>query len=135
MDGQGLHFANVEADFRLTSDTVILKSASATGPSIGLSMDGTYDVNARTMRMQGVFSPLYLINGIGSVLTRKGEGVFGFNYTLDGPAAAPKVKVNPLSALTPGFLREIFRRPTPKVDGDTLEPEKRRERPKLQLRE
>ncbi|MEM6310523.1 MAG: AsmA-like C-terminal domain-containing protein [Pseudomonadota bacterium] len=115
LDGQGLHFKEVEAQFRLTKDSVFLNEASATGPSIGMSMDGTYDLNTKTMKMQGVFSPFYILNGIGSVLTRKGEGVFGFNFTLDGPADAPKVQVNPLSALTPSFLREIFRRPSPNV--------------------
>ena len=43
------------------------------------------------------------------------KGLFGFNYTLKGPVAAPAVGVNPLSLLTPGLFREIFRRPIPKV--------------------
>ena len=52
---------------------------------------------------------------IGSLLPRKGEGLFGFNYTLRGPSAAPQVSVNPLSLLTPGMFREIFRRPPPRI--------------------
>ncbi len=119
MGGQGLHFANVDAAFRLTPDRVTLTQASATGPSIGLSMDGTYDVNTSRMDMRGVFSPIYLINGVGSLLTRRGEGLIGFNFRLDGPAESPRVQVNPLSALTPSIFREIFRRPPPQV---ALEP-------------
>ncbi len=119
MNGQGLHFAEVEAAFRLTPEKVTLTEASAIGPSIGLSMDGVYDVNTSVMDMRGVFSPLYLINGLGSILTRKGEGLVGFNFRLTGPAAKPRVQVNPLSALTPSIFREIFRRPAPKV---ALEP-------------
>ena len=64
---------------------------------------------------QGVISPLYLLNGIGSFLTRKGEGLIGFNFNLTGSAASPSVSVNPLSAFTPGMFREIFRRPVPEV--------------------
>ena len=60
-----------------------------------------------------MISPIYLINGVGSVLTRPGEGLFGFNYTLRGPVSAPQVGVNPLSILTPGMFREIFRAPPP----------------------
>lgn len=60
-------------------------------------------------------SPVYLLNGIGAIFTRKGEGLIGFNYQLTGPSAKPKVSVNPLSALTPGLFREIFRRPPPQV--------------------
>jgi hypothetical protein len=67
------------------------------------------------MDMQGVVSPFYVLNGIGSFLTRKGEGLFGMNFTLKGPASAPSVGVNPLSLLTPGMFREIFRRPAPVV--------------------
>jgi hypothetical protein len=60
-------------------------------------------------------SPLYLINGIGSILTRPGEGLIGFNFTVTGNAAAPSVGVNPLSVFTPGMFREIFRRAPPEV--------------------
>jgi hypothetical protein len=37
------------------------------------------------------------------------------NYTLTGLSSDPAVSVNPLSALAPGFLREMFRRPAPTV--------------------
>lgn len=115
MAGQGIQFSEVDARFRLTPSQLIIYQSSAVGPSIGLSMDGEYDANSGRLNMQGVVSPVYLLNGIGSVLTRKGEGVIGFNYTLKGPAASPNVEVNPLSALTPGIFREIFRKPAPQA--------------------
>ena len=113
LSGDGILFAEVDGAFEVTPDAVIVRRASATGPSIGISMDGTYDLDQTTLAMQGVISPVYLLNGLGSIFTRKGEGLIGFNYRLDGPAAAPLVQVNPLSALTPGLFREIFRRPVP----------------------
>ena len=67
------------------------------------------------MDFQGVISPVYLLNGIGSLLTRKGEGLIGFNFNLTGQTDNPNVLVNPLSALTPGMFRELFRRPPPQV--------------------
>ncbi len=126
MSGPGIHFQEVEAAFRLTPSTMILTQASAVGPSMGLSMFGTYDVTGKVLDMQGVVSPLYLVNGIGSILTRKGEGLIGFNYSLRGPAANPNVQVNPLSALTPGMFRDVFRAPPPelpRVEGDAATPE------------
>lgn len=125
MGGSGIHFREVEAAFRLTPSTMTLTKASAVGPSIGLSMDGTYDVTRSVLDMRGVISPIYLLNGIGSIFTRKGEGLIGFNYRLRGQAADPRVTVNPLSALTPSLFREIFRAPAPKlpeVDGDGTTP-------------
>ena len=65
--------------------------------------------------MQGVISPIYMLNGIGAALTREGEGLFGFSYRLGGSSDDPSVSVNPLSILTPGMFREIFRRPVPRL--------------------
>jgi hypothetical protein len=39
--------------------------------------------------------------------------LFGFNYALRGTSDNPDVQVNPLSILTPGMFREIFRAPAP----------------------
>ena len=126
LNGDGIYFDDVEAAFRLTPDRLTLTQASAVGASMGLSMEGVYAMDSKTIDLQGVFSPVYLLNGIGAVLTRRGEGLIGFNYTLKGPAKSPAVSVNPLSALTPGMFREIFRAPPPDlppvegVTGSTL---------------
>ena len=46
---------------------------------------------------------------IGEILVGgKGEGIFAVNYKIEGPRDNPSVSVNPLSALTPGFLRKFF---------------------------
>ena len=115
LDGEGIHFGQVEADFQLTPDRVILEQGSAVGASMGISMDGYYYLESGQMDMQGVFSPLYLVNAVGGIFTRRGEGLIGFNYELTGPASDPRVQVNPLSLLTPGMFRELFRKPAPKV--------------------
>ena len=115
MSGGGILFSEVEATFRLTPKQVILTKSSAIGASIGISMDGIYDLEKKAMDMQGVFSPIYAVNAIGSVLTRKGEGLLGFNFTMRGSGENPRVSINPLSIFTPGMFREIFRRPPPKV--------------------
>ncbi|MEM6897560.1 MAG: DUF3971 domain-containing protein, partial [Pseudomonadota bacterium] len=97
LDGKGLVFSDVEARFRLSPERVVVTESSAVGASLGLSLDGVFDVPARRMDFQGVISPVYLLNGIGSIFTRRGEGLVGFNFTLQGDAASPEVGVNPLS--------------------------------------
>lgn len=109
----GIRFTEVEGEFYFTETEFILTRASATGPSIGLSLDGRYNFENDYLDLQGVLTPIYLLNGIGELLTRKGEGVIGFNYTVTGSTESPQISVNPLSALTPSILREIFRRPAP----------------------
>jgi Protein of unknown function len=113
LNGSGLVFTRADADFLLTPDAVEVTRGSAVGASLGVSMAGVYQSGSKQLSMQGVISPIYLLNGIGSFLTRKGEGLFGFNYKIRGTADAPKISVNPLSILTPGMFRELFRRPAP----------------------
>jgi hypothetical protein len=113
LGGQGILFGQAEAQFRLTPQAVEISRASAIGASMGVSMAGLYVHQGKALRMQGVVSPIYLVNGIGEIFGRKGEGLFGFNYTLSGTADAPQVGVNPLSILTPGMFREIFRTAPP----------------------
>lgn len=116
MSGSGIHFANVDGQFQLTPTQFRLAKGSAVGPSMGISMDGIYNLETGVMDFQGVISPIYLVNFVGRVVAaRKGEGLIGFNYLLGGTADNPRVQVNPLSVLTPGFFREIFRRPPPKL--------------------
>ncbi|MCR9126102.1 MAG: hypothetical protein NXH82_08230 [Rhodobacteraceae bacterium] len=125
LSGQGIAFSEVYARFRLSPARVTLFESSAVGASMGLTMDGIYDLRAAALDMQGVISPLYLVNGIGSILSRRGEGLIGFNYALTGAAQNPRVTVNPLSALTPGILRDVFRRtppPQPSTSGPPLAP-------------
>ncbi len=116
LNGPGITFSQVQADFRLTPAAIDISKGSAVGASMGISLAGLFDLTTKVFDMQGVISPIYILNGIGSVLTRKGEGLFGFNYTLRGTSDAPEVSVNPLSILTPGMFRDLFRSAPPSLD-------------------
>jgi hypothetical protein len=83
---------------------------------MGVSFEGLYHSDTDRLDMRGVVSPIYVLNGLGSVLTRRGEGLFGFAYKLQGPAKTAEVSVNPLSILTPGMVRDLFRAPAPSLD-------------------
>lgn len=113
LGGPGIRFDTVDGQFRMNRSQIRVRQAAAVGPSMGISADGIYDLRRNRMDFQGVVSPVYFLNGIGSFLTRRGEGLFGFNYRMAGPAAGPSVGVNPLSILTPGAFRQIFRRAPP----------------------
>jgi len=119
LNGSGILFNSAEFDFVLTPGGVEISQGSAVGASIGLSMVGVYVAASRQLALQGVISPIYLVNGIGAAVTRRGEGLFGFNYDIRGRSDAPEVQVNPLSILTPGRFRELFRRPPPVLGQQT----------------
>jgi len=111
----GIAFGEVEGDFYFSEDKFILTRASATGPSIGLSLDGTYDFVNDQLDLQGTLTPLFLVNGLGGIFNRKGEGLIGFTFSVKGPADAPQIGVNPFSALAPSLFRDIFRKPAPEA--------------------
>jgi hypothetical protein len=114
LNGPGIGFTEVKARFNLSEERLTLYSSSAVSASLGLAMDGYYDFDTSSLDMQGTLSPFYLINSLGRVMSlRDGEGLVGFNFTLTGPDDDVEVGVNPLSLLTPGMFREIFRREAP----------------------
>ena len=113
LEGPGLLFSTVRAGFRLTPGLLELTEASAVGNALGISARGQVDLAARRLDIEGVLSPIYAVNAIGRVFSREGEGLFGVNYDVEGPLSAPRFRVNPLSVLTPGAFREIFRAPPP----------------------
>ncbi|MGB0557450.1 MAG: AsmA-like C-terminal region-containing protein, partial [Paracoccaceae bacterium] len=116
LSGSGIPINEIEANFRIKEDQVILKDFTVFGPSMGITMDGYYNLKTKMMDMQGVISPIYVINGVGSLVTQKGEGLIGFNFKLKGQSGNTVLSINPLSALTPAIFRNLFRRPPPNYD-------------------
>jgi hypothetical protein len=115
LNGEGLAFNSGEVSFILTPEAIEITQGSAVGASLGISFAGLYETGGQ-LNLQGVISPIYLVNGLGQIFSRRGEGLFGFNYALTGSANAPQVSVNPLSVLTPGMFREIFRTAPPNLN-------------------
>ncbi|MEX3015067.1 YhdP family protein [Gymnodinialimonas hymeniacidonis] len=114
LGGEGINMGEVNARFRVTPDRITVTEGAAVGPAMGISMDGVYDVASERYEMQGVVSPFYIVNGLfGALFATRREGLFGFNYRVIGDAEDTRVSVNPLSILTPGIFREIFRAPPP----------------------
>ncbi len=119
LEGEGIRFSEVRGRFRLDPKAMTLYQSSGIGASLGVSLDGYYDLLNDQIDMQGVLSPFYLLNSLGRIFSaRDGEGLVGFNFTLKGDVSDPEVGINPLSILTPGVFREIFRRPPPEAPKD-----------------
>lgn len=115
LQGAGIVFSDVTGRFTLTPDAVEIREGSAIGASLGVSAAGVYWSKEERFDLQGVISPLYLLNGVGQIFSRQRDGLFGFNYTLTGTRAKYSVAVNPLSILTPGMFRDLFRKDPPKI--------------------
>ena len=115
MASDGIRFEKIQMPFTGVGSLWKIEDGVAFGPSLGLTLDGSYDLAARRLDLDGSVSPAYAINGalgkvplLGKILTGgEGEGVFGVNFSVEGDTDHPSVRVNPLSALAPGFLRKI----------------------------
>lgn len=116
VQGPGLGFSRLTAPFVVSGGDLELKEARAFSPSLGMTAKGHLDMAADTVNMEGTIVPAYFFNSLlgripffgGLFKTEEGGGLFAANYTLRGPVSDPTVFVNPLSMLTPGFLRRIF---------------------------
>jgi hypothetical protein len=115
LTGSGIDFDRLRADIRHERGVFTLSNARASGSSIGYTTEGTVDTRSSTLNLKGVLVPAYVFNSIigkipliGAIAGGEGEGLISFNYTVSGKYADPEVSVNPLSGLTPGFLRGIF---------------------------
>lgn len=117
LGGEGLVFNTMDAPFVLHDGTFKFSDARASGISLGFTASGSVYTQAEVLDIHGTVVPAYALNSalgnipvLGNIFTggEKGGGIFAANYSMTGSVEAPEVKVNPLSALTPGFLRRIF---------------------------
>ncbi len=116
LKGAGIVFSDVHGNFLLTPDAVEIREGSAIGASLGVSAAGVYWTEEGRFDLQGVISPVYLLNGVGQIFSRQRDGLFGFNYTLTGSKKQFRISVNPLSILTPGMFRDLFRKDPPTIE-------------------
>ncbi|MEE9347795.1 MAG: AsmA-like C-terminal domain-containing protein, partial [Robiginitomaculum sp.] len=116
LSGDGMNFDTLTAPFEFEDGLLMLGESRANGSAIGLTARGSIDFDEKAMDLDGVIVPAYTLNSVlgkvpilgDIVVGKEGEGIFALNYSLDGPFHKTQVSVNPLSAFTPGFLRQIF---------------------------
>jgi uncharacterized protein YhdP len=116
LKGEGISFEQLAAPFTMADGKVTLTEARAYGSAFGIMADGVVDRGAGTADLKGTIAPSYTLNTLpgkipilGELLVGKeGEGLFALTYTVKGPLDNPRIVVNPLAALAPGFLRRMF---------------------------
>lgn len=117
LNGDGIGFTAMDAQMAYANNRLTFTEGRMAGPSLGLTGSGAYNISGDNLDIDGVVAPSPVLNlsmlgevpVLGDLLvSRRGEGVFGMTYSINGPAAQPRVGVNPVSALTPGILRRIF---------------------------
>jgi hypothetical protein len=116
IDTTAAAFTKMQVSFTRGQGRIELRDGVIYGPEAGTTIEGTLDTVYDRVNMTGTFVPAYGLNNFFSKIPLFGvflggganEGLFGINFRISGPATAPVLTINPLSALAPGFLRKIF---------------------------
>lgn len=116
LDPTAVAFNRLGITFRKVDGRFDIREAIINGPSIGMTLEGSIDYPRNRVNMNGTFVPAYGVNNLFAKVPLFGpllgggtnEGLFGVNFRVSGPASAPTLNINPLSAIAPGFIRKIF---------------------------
>ncbi|NQV57860.1 MAG: hypothetical protein HQ503_18500 [Rhodospirillales bacterium] len=118
MRGGGLPFSIMEVPFVSAKNVLRVDNARANGISIGVTATGNLDSKTGKINVEGTLIPAFIINSalghlpiVGPLFSggQKCGGVFVANFSIKGNVDKLVVTTNPLTALTPGFLRNIFK--------------------------
>ncbi|MBL8671391.1 MAG: hypothetical protein JNK11_12120 [Alphaproteobacteria bacterium] len=114
--GGGLPFTSLRADLSFANRRLEIKRGQTHSTSLGLTMEGMVNLEHDLVDLRGTLAPFSFLGRaidwiplLGTLLTGgDGKGIFAATFRISGPLAQPDIGVNPLAALTPGFMREIF---------------------------
>ncbi len=123
----GVPFSRMRVEFTRQPGRMTIQKGQVAGPTVGGSIAGVMDYAANELHLSGTFVPLYGLNTafgeipvVGLLLGGK-EGLIGsMNYEVVGSPGAPVLRVNPISAVAPGFTREFLKFPS-SVPGDRFQ--------------
>lgn len=115
LTGEGMAFSHFDAPFEYKNRTLFVNEGKAFGNVMGITGSGAYNRATEVLDVKGVIAPAYSINTfigklplVGSLLAGKDGTVFAANYTITGSISDPKISINPLSALSPSSLKDLF---------------------------
>ena len=116
LENDGIEFEQFDAQFFGKNNIYNIVKSRAYGFSLGLTGEGIVNTNNNSLDIKGALIPAYKINSvfnnipiIGEIIVGKeDEGLFAINYNTSGNWNDLKSEINPISALTPGLLRNIF---------------------------
>ena len=112
---QGLLFREVDIPLGFEPDGIALERGALKGPSMDMYLDGKYTYDSK-VNIDGRLIPANTLNRlisdiplVGSLLTGSQEGLLVADFKIKGAATDPDISVQPLSLITPGLLKDIFR--------------------------
>lgn len=110
----GISFNVLEGGVAFENDVMTLKKGRMEGISLGMTAEGTYDIKNQVWDLKGIVIPVNILNQMvdmipifGKLIV--GDGIIATDYSIKGPRNDPEVHIRPLTTLSVGFLRNLFR--------------------------
>ncbi|MGE5164860.1 MAG: hypothetical protein ACM3IH_12680 [Sphingobacteriales bacterium] len=115
----GVDFSEMRAEFTRFPGKMSIRDGIVRGPLVGATIEGNIDYQRDDVHLRGTFVPFYGLNNMFGQIPIVGlflgggnkEGLLGINYEAVGPPGAPRITVNPVSAIAPGLLRKFIPSP------------------------
>jgi hypothetical protein len=115
----GVDFSEMRADFTRFPGKMAVRDGVVRGPLVGATVEGNIDYTRDDVHLRGTFVPFYGLNNMFGQIPIVGlflgggskEGLVGITYEAVGPPGAPRITVNPVSAIAPGLLRKFIPSP------------------------
>jgi len=112
---KGILFDRFFAKVKIQDSILKIRKGSMKGPSMGILLSGELDLKTNAIYFEGTLIPLAELNTllskipvIGYLLTGSQKAISGTDFKIKGTIDNPKVKVSPLSILTPGIVKDLF---------------------------
>lgn len=118
--GRGaVEFSEMRADFTRATGKMSIRDGIVRGPLVGATVEGNIDYVRDELHLRGTFVPFYGLNNMFGQIPIVGlflgggsnEGLVGIAYEATGSPGAPRVTVNPVTAIAPGLLRKFIPSP------------------------
>lgn len=127
LSNSGIPMKKLKGDFKMKNDYISVTNLKAYGDSLGFTTQGNINLDNAEVDLSGAVTPSYSVNTMFSKVPligelfrgKEGEGLIATNYSVKGKYPDVDVSVNPLSALTPGFLRNIWGEAETDIDKKT----------------
>lgn len=117
MTDEGLPFKRLDAKFCYLDGLITILRARAYGQSIGVTVEGSYDILEDSIAVRGTVAPasaltniIKEIPGLGPLLGGD-EGIIAATYSVRGKAEDPEIEVNESAVFAIGALRNAFKPP------------------------
>jgi hypothetical protein len=115
----GVQFSEAHCEFTRIFGRMAVREGVVRGPVVGATIEGQIDYVKDDMHLRGTFVPFYGLNNMFGQLPIVGlilgggsnEGLLGITYEAVGPPNAPRITVNPVTAIAPGLLRKFIPNP------------------------